>query len=283
MEAISISNPPIENSAPSTTQFNGVYRGRVIEHGKYGACKVWIPEVYPPAWRLDPKKLPLAEQAQPFSAFGAQPTIDPENPEKELPPTGVPGGVYSYPAIGSYVLCMFLVGSIEHPVYFASVPSLLPESKDRWEKLEISKLAKGLIFTYHLPKDDPSAEDGQMEEVSVEIFTKDTRRGVAIRVFGDNKDKEKVKKDEILISETGISLFSTGEINIKAGTNVNVVAKAISLAAENITEVSDNGVISISAPTIAADTTVRKDGKYDISYNERFKGEITPRKIVWTP
>ena len=283
MEAISITNPPIENSAPSTTQFNGFYRGRVIEHGKYGTCKIWIPEVYPPGWKLDPKKLPLAEQAQPFVAFGAQPTVDPENPDKELPPTGVPGGIYSYPAIGSYVLCCFLGGSIEHPVYFAAVPSLLPESKDKWEKIELSKSAKGFLFTCHLPKDDLSSETGEIEEATVEVFTKDNRRGVSIKVFGDNKDKEKIIKNEIKITESGITLFSTGAINIQAGTDININAKSINLMAENITEMSDSGVIKMNAPIIAADVTEKKDGHYVISYYERFKGKLTPRTIKWVP
>ncbi len=284
MEPISISNPPIENSAPTTTQYNGFYRGRVIEHGKYGTCKIWIPEVYPPGWKLDPKKLPLAEQAQPLAAFGAQPTVDPENLKKLQPPTGVNGGVYSYPAIGSYVWCFFMGGSIEHPVYFAAVPTLTPTAKDCWDKIELSKIAKGYKFIYHLPKPDPESEEGEIEEVSVEVFTKDNQRAVYVKVFGENKDTEKMVKNEILISKSGINVFSTGDINIKSDASIRLNAKTISIDANKITETSDTGIIELKAPTISTDvTTIKGDGKYKIGYNERYGGEIIPRHIDWTP
>lgn len=81
----------------------GVYRGKVLKHLPHGRCKIYIPEAYHEDFSDKPDALPSAEQASPLFA-------------------GVNNGngVFSYPNIGATVLCMFLNGDANLPVYFAA-------------------------------------------------------------------------------------------------------------------------------------------------------------------
>lgn len=71
----------------------GIYRGRVVKHLENGILKVYIPDIYPVDWASNPDKLPDAEMAVPI-----------------LGGNNNGNGTFSYPNIGTYVICQFLNG-----------------------------------------------------------------------------------------------------------------------------------------------------------------------------
>lgn len=66
----------------------GMYRGKVLKHLENGILKVYIPGVYPDEWSTTPDKLPDAEVVVPM--FGGNNNGN---------------GVFSYPNIGTMVVC----------------------------------------------------------------------------------------------------------------------------------------------------------------------------------
>jgi hypothetical protein len=90
---------------PTGTRVTGFYRGKVVEHGENGKCKIFIPGVFPDSW-LEEKnnyKLPYAEQA---NSIGFDNNRD--------------NGFFTYPDINSIVWCFFANEDQNHPVYFAT-------------------------------------------------------------------------------------------------------------------------------------------------------------------
>lgn len=77
----------------------GMYRGKVLKHLENGILKVYIPDVYPEEWAKQPDKLPDAEMVVPI--FGG---------------SNNGNGVFSYPNIGTIVMCQFLDGDQNLPV-----------------------------------------------------------------------------------------------------------------------------------------------------------------------
>lgn len=87
------------------TRVTGFYRGKVVEHGDSGKCRIFIPGVYPESW-IDEKnhyKLPYAEQA---NSIGFDNNRD--------------NGFFTYPDINSIVWCFFANEDQNYPVYFAT-------------------------------------------------------------------------------------------------------------------------------------------------------------------
>ena len=81
----------------------GVYRGTVLKHLPHGRCKIFIPAAYHDDFKDKPDALPSAEQAAPLFAG-----------------VNAGNGVFSYPNIGATVLCLFLNGDVNLPIYFAA-------------------------------------------------------------------------------------------------------------------------------------------------------------------
>ena len=77
----------------------GIFRGKVVQHLENGILKVFIPDVYAPEFEFEPSKLPDAEMAVPI--FGGNNNGN---------------GVFSYPNIGTYVICQFLNGDQNLPI-----------------------------------------------------------------------------------------------------------------------------------------------------------------------
>lgn len=253
------------------TTYNGFYRGRVVGHGMCGSVKVWIPEVYPPDWEYEPKFLPLAEQAQPITAFGSN-----QNPlEGATTETkGSPSGVYSYPAIGSYVWCFFVGGNIEHPVYFAACINMTPEAEDQWEKVELTESSKGIVFHYHLPPED--RENGEeLDDVTLEVFTRDSPRSVKLTVTADNKDTKKMANNHVKISREGIDIFSSEKITIRATQGVDIKGRNISLNADNKIKAESTKSVNVISELIEADSTkYGTGGHFLVTYWSRFMGKL---------
>lgn len=87
-----------------STRLNGIYYGTVLKHLAHGRCKIYIPVAYPEEYRDKPDMLPSARQASPIF-------------------TGCHNGngLFSYPNIGSTVICMFINGDASTPIYFATL------------------------------------------------------------------------------------------------------------------------------------------------------------------
>lgn len=93
-------------TSPSHAKLTGFYRGIVVKHERLGRCKIFIKGLYPDDWCQPTKidKIPSAEQIAPI--FGG---------------SSVGEGVFSYPAIGSVVVCGFWTGDQNKPYYFGTV------------------------------------------------------------------------------------------------------------------------------------------------------------------
>lgn len=84
---------------PEGNKLTGLYRGKVIQHLPHGKLKVFIPSVYPDFCEVDPSTLPDAEQLTPIFAGSSQ-----------------GNGIFSYPNIGSIVMCQFINGDQNYPL-----------------------------------------------------------------------------------------------------------------------------------------------------------------------
>lgn len=80
-------------------KFAGLYRGKVVQHLNAGRLKVFIPGVYPDIWENQPQYLPICEQSTPLFAG-----------------TNNGNGMFSYPNIGTIVLCMFANNDQNFPI-----------------------------------------------------------------------------------------------------------------------------------------------------------------------
>lgn len=87
-----------------SARLNGIYYGTVLKHLAHGRCKIYIPVAYPEEYKDNPDMLPSARQASPIF-------------------TGCHNGngMFSYPNIGSTVVCMFINGDANTPIYFATL------------------------------------------------------------------------------------------------------------------------------------------------------------------
>lgn len=85
--------------AKSCNKLTGIYRGKVIRHLPHGRLKVYIPSVYSAEYETNSDLLPVAEQLTPLFAG-----------------TNKGNGVFSYPNIGSIVMCQFINGDQNFPL-----------------------------------------------------------------------------------------------------------------------------------------------------------------------
>lgn len=92
-------------------QFNGFYRGRVLDHDDpkvKGRCKIFVPGVYPVLYKSNAKALPWAEPAMPV--FGGSFTNSEGCQESET-------GITSPPHVGANLWVFFEGGDQNFPVY----------------------------------------------------------------------------------------------------------------------------------------------------------------------
>jgi hypothetical protein len=84
---------------PESNKLIGLYRGIVLKHLPHGKLKVFIPGVYNEEWKSTPDLLPDAEQLTPLFGGSSQ-----------------GNGIFSYPNIGSIVMCQFINGDQNFPL-----------------------------------------------------------------------------------------------------------------------------------------------------------------------
>lgn len=83
----------------NSKKLSGLFRGKVLRHLPHGKLKVWIPGVYSQNSVSSPESLPTAEIMTPI--FGGNLCSN---------------GVFSYPNVGSIVICTFLNGDQNLPI-----------------------------------------------------------------------------------------------------------------------------------------------------------------------
>lgn len=93
----------MQNSQP-INNCHGIYLGKVIQHLSHGQLKVYIHGIYPAEWETNPDLLPICMQVTPQFAGSNN-----------------GNGVFSYPNIGSTVVCMFANGDQNLPLTIGSL------------------------------------------------------------------------------------------------------------------------------------------------------------------
>ena len=225
-------------------KLNGFYRGKVVRHcvSGYGRCKVFIPGVYPDEKENDPDSLPDAEQISPL--FGG--SLD-------------GNGVFSYPNLGSIVICGFWNGDQNMPFFFGSTLGG-PDSGDIYSKIDSLKVD---------PKKVESGDDATLHSIQVHNSTIDIyeRGDIEIKVLGDNtNDNRKVIIDgrlgQISISTTKkvqvnspeIAMTAPGKITMEAGNILINASNNLVLQGQKIIEGGRTGIKEI-APTVDIEGT----------------------------
>lgn len=107
----------------------GMYLGTVVQHLTHGLLKVYIQGVYPPEWEQTPSMLPICQQVTP--QFGG---------------SNNGNGTFSYPNIGSTVVCMFANGDQNLPLTFGSILG----GMNAFGQYEVVKTNGELCSTRHL-------------------------------------------------------------------------------------------------------------------------------------
>ena len=82
----------------------GMYLGTVVQHLTHGQLKVYIQSIYPEEWAQQPSLLPICHQVTPQFAGSHE-----------------GNGVFSYPNIGSTVVCFFANGDQNFPITIGSL------------------------------------------------------------------------------------------------------------------------------------------------------------------
>lgn len=89
---------------PSGNKLTGFYLGKVLKHLSHGCIKAFIPSVYPESLSASPDQLPTCMQVVPQFAGNAD-----------------GNGMFSYPNLGSTVVCFFANGDQNLPMTIGSV------------------------------------------------------------------------------------------------------------------------------------------------------------------
>ena len=220
-------------------KLTGFFKGKVIKHLSFGRCKVWIPGVYPDDWNNfeNADKLPTAEQISPL--FGG---------------SNGGNGVFSYPNLGSVVICGFYNEDQNMPFFFGSILGG-PEAKGVYQMVN-SMTAD--------PKKVRSGEDATLHTFRVHNSVIDIyeRGDIEIKVLGDNtNDNCKVIIDgrlgqisiattkKVQVNSPEIAMTSPGKITLEAG-NISINAtNNLVLQGQKIIEGGRIGITEV-APTI---------------------------------
>ena len=226
-------------------KLNGFYRGKVVKHciSGYGRCKVFIPGVYPDEKENDPNSLPDAEQISPL--FGG--SLD-------------GNGVFSYPNLGSIVICGFWNGDQNMPFFFGSTLGG-PDSGNVYSKIDSLKADPKKVAS----GDDATLHSIQVHNTSIDIYE---RGNIKINVLSDNSSdrcridvdgrtgnvsitssqKTQITSPEISMTASGKITLDAGQIGINASTN-------LALQGRNVIIGGGSG-INIQAPSVKLKATV---------------------------
>lgn len=174
-------------------KLSGFFKGKVVKHCDFGKCKIWIPGIYPDDLEEKPEKLPDAIQVAPM--FGG---------------SFKGNGVFSYPNIGSIVVCGFLNEDQNQPIY--------------WGALQGGEDAKA---QYTEARNETSEEaiktddDARVHKITVDKSTiKIWESGhIEIKTFKDRKYNTGKEIPEVGCQ---IDIDENGTVNIEASTQIHI-------------------------------------------------------------
>lgn len=242
---------------PAGDKLVGFYRGKVVKHLSRGKCKVYIPGINPTSAEFVPDTLPDAEQVTPL--FGGSCNGN---------------GVFSYPNLGSIVVCAFWNGDQNFPFFFAS--TLGGSQAERHYDEVRSDVTKENIESgqdAYIHKIDVNRSTIKIWESGyIEVITKsDDDATDCTRVVHDGKGNIVVDTtQQVQITAPNIKMTATSQmelnspmIKVNAGTQLDLIAPVLC---------SQNGVgFNVAAPSINLDATsgaaVIKGKKHSAFFN----------------
>lgn len=200
------------------TKVSGFYRGKVLEHGVNGRCKIFWYGVNPMQYENSPDDLPYSEQAAPLFASSSN-----------------GNGVYSYPAVGTIVWGFFANEDVNYPVYFAATLDNSVNSNNyslkKYELDKEQKVKKILIGDLTIEIDS--------DRNSVSIANGDS----SIRLLHDGTITLGGKN--IIINGNEISIESLSDLMINARNIDSIAQEKTKIYARNVEIRTRNGGTSI--------------------------------------
>ncbi len=201
----------------------GDYRGLVLRHETHGKCKIWIPGVYPEEFQNQPDKLPSAEQVTPL--FGG---------------SNKGNGVFSYPNVGSVVVCRFWNGDSNYPFFYGSVLG-----------------GDNGLAQYDEVRPCPSAgpeDDAYIHKITVDQST--------IKIWESGHIEIETYSDKSKTDSSKIILDGQGNINIESTQTISLHAPNIKMEADNQIDVVTPKFLNINSvsnivqsPSITSDSS----------------------------
>lgn len=197
----------------------GFYRGKVLKHLSKGFCKIYIPSVFPEVYAENADMLPSAEQASPL--FG---------------PSYGGGGSFSYPNIGATVVCFFLNGDQNLPMYFAATLGG-PDAYECWDEARPNVSEDNI----------KSGQDAYVHKVDVHLTTVKLYEGgfaeLVVRSDEDGTDNCKISVDgkgNVIVSTTQQVQVQSPQIKVIADQTFEVTSPQIKLNAGQSFELNTN-------------------------------------------
>lgn len=240
-------------------RLSGFFLGKVLKHGDYGQCKIYIPGIYPESYANSPDNLPDAKQVAPM--FGGSLKGN---------------GVFSYPNIDSTVICGFLNEDQNQPIYWGAIQG--------GDKVVAEQYAEARC---EISEDSvKSGDDARVHKISVDKATiKISESGhIEIKVFNDRKFRTGKEVPEvgcqIDIDENGTTVInSSKQLVIKSPTvaietnDFQLNGQTINIhAAQQIETTCDKFMKVISKDRL--DVVSRTENHNNDAYNVNAQGQI---------
>lgn len=218
----------------------GFFKGVVVEHCAKGKCKVFIPGVYPDNLESNPDALPEAEQITPL--FGG---------------SNKGNGIFSYPNLGSIVLCGFYNEDQNFPFFFGSIlGGELP--KEEYSEIrpdtEISSIQSG--------------DDSRIHKINVDQASITFWESGAIKIETASDRKESPDKQCI------IDITNDGNINIKTSTQIHLESPDIMIDTERMTINTQSFKMNVGTGTELKTSTLNVQANSEIDVSAPTKIEV---------
>lgn len=198
-------------------KLSGFFMGKVVKHLSQGMCKVYIPGVYPPTLEKEPDKLPDALQVAPM--FGG---------------SFKGNGVFSYPNLGSTVMCGFLNEDQNRPIYWGVIQGGEDASNQYGEaRCEITEDSQ------------KSGDDARVHKISVDKATvKFYESGkIEIKTFKDRKYATSGETPEV---GCHIDINENGTLNIYTSSQIQLKTPEIAIDTKNFKLQTQTARIDVS-------------------------------------
>ena len=236
-------------------RLSGFFLGKVLKHGDYGQCKIYIPGIYPESYANSPDNLPDAKQVAPM--FGGSLKGN---------------GVFSYPNIDSTVICGFLNEDQNQPIYWGAIQGgddVVAEqyAEARCEVSEESVKSGDDARVHKISVDKATIKMFESGHIEIKVFNdRKFRTGKEVPEIGCQVDIDengsiiinaskqlKIKSPEIIIDTENLNLksqtigiFAGEQIEIKSDKFLNIISKD-KIDVETRTEIHSNDAHYVQA------------------------------------